>query len=252
MTAVAEVTVPPIFDVTPELGYARIFWMAGVDPNRNPRFRSEVKDPPCNGWMGVFVLDKGGKTVTLFCPFTFVAFNVTKQSAEYNSLVNQGYNDAWMRKHLPKAWAEMVERSWSRDYDVAAAVMRQLGLEVPLSAIKVGDDGEEKTRGGKEVEAKMTKPVKKNGRRGQVLAFFLATGGRRSILEAMAEIGVTRKNLLSQMFLLQKDHGIGYAITGDSIQITLPEGVTNPYDDADEEPVKAEEPEVDPLALPDE
>lgn len=233
-------------EVTPGLGYARIFWMAGVDPNKNPRFRSEVKDPPCNGWMGAFVLDKGGKQVTLFCPFTFRAFPVTKQSAEYNGMVPQRFDAEGWQERFHRTWDENVQRGWARDFDVAASVMRLLDIEVPLSTIRVDEEtGEEKTRGGKETKKALTKPVKRDGRRGQVLSFFLAAGGRRSILEAMAEMDVTRKNLLSQLFLLQKDHGIGYTITGDSAEVHLPEGVEDPFVEA----VAVEE-EVDPLALP--
>jgi len=45
----------------------------------------------------------------------------------------------------------------------------------------------------------------------------------------MAEIEVSRKNLLSQLFLLQKDHGIGYTVTGDAVEVHLPEGCDDPF-----------------------
>lgn len=252
MSEEVEVLSNPYTDVADGLGWGRVYWTNGAPPDRSPRFRTEVKDPPCNGWMGVFIMDKGGKTVTLFCPFTFTAYNVSKHSAEFNSLKAQPFDLKWHKVNFPRKWAEMVQFGWQRDFDSAAAIMRRFKMEVPLTTTLTKDGEEEKTRGGKTVEVKLTKPVKKNGRRGQVLVFFLDGGGRRSILEAMAEIDVTRKNLLSQMFLLQKEHGIGYTITGDSIEVHLPEGCTNPYDDVEVAPVVQGEPEFDPLALDDE
>jgi hypothetical protein len=35
--------------------------------------------------------------------------------------------------------------------------------------------------------------------------------------------------LLSQMFMLRKDHNIGYAVDGDSATIQLPEGCVDPF-----------------------
>lgn len=207
--------------------YGRVYWTDGPVDDRNARFRSEVKTPPCNGWQGAFVLDKGGKSVTIFCPHTFQAYNVTRKSAEFALMVPKPIDAGFYEKHLPKRWAEIVRYGWARDFDVAAAVMRLLYLEVPLSTRAEDDPANAKVRGGSEVSVKLARPVKKDGRRGQILAFFLQ--GRRSLLEAMAEIGVTRNNILSQLYMLKKEHGIGYAIIGDSAEIQLPEGCADPF-----------------------
>ncbi len=54
--------------------------------------------------------------------------------------------------------------------------------------------------------------------------------GTRSVREAMAEFSMTRSNALSYLYMLQKDHGIGYDLVGDTATVKLPEGCTNPFD----------------------
>ena len=40
---------------------------------------------------------------------------------------------------------------------------------------------------------------------------------------------MTRSNALSYLYMLQKDHGIGYELVGDIASINLPNGCTNPF-----------------------
>ena len=222
----------PYTEVKPGLGWGQVFWVVGGQGamGNAPRFRLEVKDPPTSGWGQVFVIDRGGKSVTLFSPFTFDAFQVSRNSAEFQSIRPTPFRAEWAAKLLPRRWQDTVNFNFIKDFDTAAVVMRELGLEVPMTSTAAGGGDEAKPRGGKEVEVKLKKPVPRDGRRAQVLGFFLAgEGGKRSIREAMAEIDVSRKNLLSQLYLLQKDHGIGYTIVGDAVQVALPEGCEDPY-----------------------
>lgn len=242
---------PRLYRVVEGLYFARVYWIVGEMPSKQ-RFRNEVKAPPNAGWSHCFVIDKGAKLVTLFCPYTLEGFQVSRNSAEYTSLCM----DTAYKPHLTiqgrnvedgfKPWTnerhdkllDMILKAWdmagrlslpNKDYDTAAMVISMLGGEVPLRTVPEGTEPD-KPRGGKEVDEVLglLKPVKRSGRRGQVLAFFLA--GPRSIREAMAEFGVTRSNLLSQLYLLNKDHGIGYTLTGDAATITLPAGCTDPFE----------------------
>lgn len=219
-------------ELKPGLGWGKVYWVVGGQGagGNASRHRLEVKDPPNAGWGQAFVIDRGGKTVTLFSPFTFDAFQVSRSSAEFQSMTATPFNAERIAALLPRNWEANVGFGFMKDFDTAAVVMRELGLEVPLTSTSTGSAEEQKPRGGKDVEVKLKKPVPRDGRRAQVLAFFLAgEGGRRSIREAMAEIDVTRKNLLSQLYLLQKDHGIGYTIMGDAVEVALPEGCEDPY-----------------------
>ena len=220
----------PYTRVVEGLGWGRVYWTRGPMPNNHGRARNEVKDPPNAGWSRAFIIDKGRKTVTLFSPYGFEAYNVSRSSLEYISLMAEPLDLEFMRTMLPKRWDEICARGVMKDFDTAAAVMRLLGIEVPMTTTSARDDAEATPRGGKEVGTSLTKPVKKASRRGQVLDFFLGgKEGRRSVREAMAEIDVSRKNLLSQLFLLQKDHGIGYTVTGDAVEVHLPEGCSDPF-----------------------
>src|SRR5690606_18512368 len=180
-----------------------------------------------------YLVDTGGKLVTLFCPFTLEAFQVSRYSFEYHSIKEplRPYRSAHMARYLRKQWEDAARHSWQRDYASCAVVMRLLGLEVPMNLVPEGV--EVKVTGGKEADDALglLKAVKRDGRRGQVLAFFLAgEGGARSIHEATAEMGITRSNLLSQCYLLQKDHGIGYTVAGDVVTVKLPSGCEDPFE----------------------
>lgn len=221
---------PPL-EVADGLFFAQVYWMIGETP-KGAVHRSTV-DGPHLGWGHCFVIDKGGKLVTLFCPYSFEAHQVPRISAEYVSLkapFNGEFRLDWHKANLLAKWKEASDNAWQRSFDVAAMVMKALGMEVPMLAVAAGVEA--KPTGGKEADVLgLLKPVKRSGRRGQVLAFFMAgEAGARSIHEATAEFSITRSNLLSQLYLLQKDHGIGYEVRGDVAIVTLPAGCEDPFE----------------------
>lgn len=215
-------------EIVDGLEFARIYWVAGT-MKRGGEYRNEVQNPPCSGWMGAVILP-GEKRSTIFCPYTFEAFTVSNQSGElrganYDVQATPHWLDGFMRKR----WTEMQTRGWQKDYDTAVLIFRRLGTAIPEQILKGGEEDTRK-KGGKEVEAKLTKPVKLDGKRGKFLEWFLNAGGTASIREAMAEFGMTRSNVLSYLYMLKKDHGLGYDLVGDNAVIQLPPGVTNPFD----------------------
>jgi hypothetical protein len=238
-----------IEQVAPGLSWAMVYWMAGESPKGDP-YRSEVKDPPHLGWGSCYVVDTGGKLVTLFDPYGLYAYQVSRLSSEYMSLkpTRDPYRGPHMARLLRDKWAQAARHAWQRDFASCAVVMRMLGLEVPMNLVPEGV--EVKQTGGKEAGPEgLKKPVKRDGRRGQVLAFFLAgEGGARSIHEATAEMGISRSNVLSQCYLLQKDHGIGYEVAGDVVTVRLPEGCVDPFgnEPTEAQPAPVAEPEAEP------
>lgn len=212
------------------LGWSRIWWWScnsGFLRERGNRAVNEVTDPPTNGWSSVVVIDKeGSKYVTLFCPFTFGSWQVSRNSSEYMSLYAMPSEVGRLELHLPERWDEIVRLGLTGDFDTAAKVFTMMGIPVPTTTS--GQKDVNKVRGGKEVSKALSRPVKRGSRRGQVLAFFLEKPGS-SIRVAMAEIGITRSNVLSQCFVLQRDHGIGYEVKGDTVLINLPEGCNDPW-----------------------
>lgn len=205
--------------------------MEGTAPKGAPE-RSEIQaGVPHLGWGRCYVVDKepSSKLVTLFCPFTFEGFQVSRNSFEYCSLRRTAhpYNEEWHARNFEVKWAEAVRQRWQRDFDTAVVVMQLLGLPVPEMQLPEGM--EHKVSGGKEADVLgLLKPIKRKSRTGQVLAFFWP-GPPKPIRVVMAELAVTRSNVLSQLYLLTKNHGIGYELKGETAHIMLPPGCEDPY-----------------------
>lgn len=208
--------------------WLHVYWVRGDTPRG--RQRNAVKDPPCSGWQHAVVL-RGPKRSTIFCPYTLEGFTVPNDCAELAGAVqSRDPADAEsVARRIRDKWNECQELGWARDYDTAALVLRRLGSEVPASLVK-GGEVDTRKKGGKEVEEALKKPVKRSGKRGKFLEWFLEGGGSRSVREAMAEFGMSRSNALSYLYMLQKDHGIGYELVGDVATVSLP-ACDSPFDD---------------------
>ena len=217
-------------EVAKDLQWRRIYWVNGKMASA-VRNRNEVRDPPCSGWNGALVLGnpEDDRSLTIFCPYTFESWRVSTKSAELELSKDASVKLDWLLKHLTDTWNTMQRRGWQRDYDIAAKVFRMLDQPVPEQIMK---DGEEDTRrkGGKETAAALKKPVKLSSKRGKFLEWYLRGDLKRSIRETMLEFDMSRSNALSYLFMLQKDHGIGYELTGDTAVVHLPAGCTNPFD----------------------
>lgn len=222
-----------------DLDWLRIYYLKGPAPkNEGGKHRYEVQDPPCSGWQFAVVIP-AGKRSTIFCPYTLESYSVRSDCAEIALAERKGpLPRDFVVKTVTEKWNEMQARGWVKDYDTAALVLRRLGAEVPAQVMKGGEE-DTRRKGGKEVSVALEKPVKRNSKRGKFLEWFLAGGGSRPVREAMAEFGMTRSNALSYLFMLQKDHGIGYTLTGDMAVLTMPQGCVNPFDDAGAEPAPA-------------
>lgn len=84
-------------------------------------------------------------------------------------------------------------------------------------------------RKGKPAGAKLKTPVKKDGKRGAVLAKFMLKT-KKTADAAAKELKTNRSNVLSHLHDLNKYHGIGYELDGDGpVKILLPKGCRNPW-----------------------
>ncbi len=211
--------------------WGRTYFYTGPIPTKDRTISQGTETPPWGGWGNVLVIDKGAKLVTILCPHQLESFQVGRNCIEVVGMVpaKEPCDLDKLEAYINRAWQQAGLYSWQRDFDTAAMVLQTLGRTVPIRIIPEGAEPE-KPRGGSQADdvLGLLKPVKRSGRRGQVLAFFLV--GTRSIREAMAEFGVTRSNLLSQLWLLNKEHGIGYEIVGETATVTLPAGCEDPYE----------------------
>lgn len=210
------------------LEWARVYWTRGPGP-RGSMFLNAVSDPPCSGWNGAVIIP-GEKRSTIFCPYTFDSYTVPNDCGELKGAkMDEPFNLIKFTKFLPERWAELQSMALNRDYDTAVLVFKRLGLPIPEQMVKGGEEDVQK-KGGKDVSSELKKPVKLSSKRGKFLAWFLEEG-TRSVREAMAEFGMSRSNALSYLYMLKKDHGIGYELVGDNASVALPDGCENPFDE---------------------
>lgn len=207
------------------LAWSKVYWVVGPMPQGAGRARNEVKDPPNAGWSSVIVIPGGGRRVILFCPYSFDSHSVTEDSLEYSSLgmPRDRIKRTKLREMLYHQWAQMEKFGFQKDYDTAAKIMQLMGWEVPMRVVPPVDlSAPETKRRGKEAAAKLTKPIPRTGRRGEVLSWFMESLEPRSIREAMAQFNTTRSNILTILFQLNKEHGLGYRLAGDAAEIEFP------------------------------
>lgn len=232
-------TAPSYELIKDNFGWARVYWARGDLESKSARI-NEVQNPPTIGWSHVIIIDNP-KQCTIFCPFTFQSYQVSKRSAEYASLrtPEQRLNMAALTTHLLKKWAVWVHLGMRRDFSMAAIILKAFGVEPPVAELSAGleydDFGDliepaiESNRKGKQSEETLKKPVKRTSKRGEVLAWFLEDGGGpKSIHAAMAVFKTTRSNILSHLFILQKDHGIGYSLASNTATVFVP-GKVDPF-----------------------
>lgn len=215
--------------IVDNIEWLHVYWRRGPAP-RGALTRYDVKDPPTCGWQHA-VLIRGEKRCTLFCPYSFVAYSVRADCAEIElAREPERFDREWFVDHMRRKWNECQRYGWQRDYDTAALVFKKMGETVPEQIMKGGEE-DTRSRGGKEVGSKLLKPVKLSGKRGKFLKWFMDGGCSRSVRETMAEFSMTRSNALSYLYMLQKDHGIGYDLVGDVASISLPDGCSWPFDE---------------------
>lgn len=238
----------PWTPVAEGLGFSHIYWVRGSTKVGEDGRRNEVDDPPTSGWSVVYVLyDPDRPGLRLFHSATFRSYDVSDRSAEYATLrpaVHDHVDFAarvdepapmhasavhWTRKTMRANWASFVRGTEPRDFETAARVLRMLGGP-DMASRATAARRRDVAPAGKDAAPTLVKKVKRKGRKGEVLAFLVDAGLNGDLNALGEELGLDRKNALSQLYLLKKDHGIGYSISGDAVQVTLPEGVDDPFE----------------------
>lgn len=221
--------------------FARVYFVRGNAPGM-ARKRNDVQDPPTCGWGHVVILP-GEKRSTLLSPFTLQAYQVSNQCDEVRGAIDVEVTPEKLAGHIVKAWEECVKLGFQRDFGVAAMVLTELGQPVPKYLPPPVDESkrEESKRGGKPVNEEALRPCKPTSKRGEVAAFFMQDEPQ-SLHEAMARLGLTRSGVLSHLFTLNKDHGVGYELVSDCARLVVPEGFDLFAWVEPEKPARAEKP----------
>jgi hypothetical protein len=211
--------------------FARIYFVKGALRDKRSRslgWNYYVTDPPVAGTTSAFIFDEGNK-VLIFHPYTLTAFVVPPDASEVVGVKdvldwNTDKNKSRLVDMILEKWKLYKHLDMQRSYDVAAKVLLELGGSAPKESELVMPNRPAKPIkpqrvSGKPAEGDRFKPLKSSGRRAEVAAHF--TGGG-SILEGMATFNLTRSAILSHLFCIWRDHGIGYSIQGDSAKLEWP------------------------------
>lgn len=213
--------------------FVRLYYCAGGSPNFW-KHKYEVTNPPTSGFCHAVVI-VGEKRSTILCPFTLESFQVNNRCGEIAECKLVDYSPEKISTLITRTWEQCVKLQWQRDYGVAALALAGLGQPVPKFIPTMVKEGEDR-KSGKDVDEKALRPVNPESRRGKVAQFF-AGPELQSVHEAMVRLDLTRSGVLSHLFCLNRDHGIGYELVRDCARLMIPEG----FDlFAYEAPVKAE------------
>lgn len=222
--------------------FARVYFVRGGAPNFWRR-RFEVTDPPTSGFHGVVVI-KGEKRSTILCPHSLEAFQVSNQCGELQTAEKMEVAPEKIAGCINKAWETCVKLGFQKDYGVAAMVLTEMGFPVPKFLPPPPDPskGDDHERGGKPIVEEALRPCRPGSKRGEVAAFFMQDEPQ-SLLEAMARLGLTRSGVLSHLFTLNRDHGVGYELVSDCARLLVPDGFDLFAYVEPERPAKAEKPQ---------
>lgn len=221
--------------------FARVYFVRGGAPNFWKR-RFEITDPPTSGYAHVVVI-KGEKRSTILCPHSLEAFQVSNQCGELQTAERFDTEPSKIAHYIEKAWELAVKLGFQKDYGVAAMVLTEMGFPVPKFIPPPPDPskGEDGKRGGKPIVEEALRPCRPASKRGEVAAFFMQDEPQ-SLHEAMARLGLTRSGVLSHLFTLNRDHGVGYELVSDCARLLVPEGFDLFAYVEPERPAKAEKP----------
>lgn len=220
-TFAESVSAPSVFD-TPDVKvrFVKLYYCSGGSPNFW-RYKYEITSPPTSGFSRAIVI-LGEKRSTILCPYTLESFQVNNKCGELAQATLFDYPADKIGALIAKSWEQCVKLQFQRDYSVAALALAALGQPVPkfIPPPRADDDGK---RGGKETVLAALKPVNPLSKRGKVATFF-ANSELMSVHEAMARLELTRSGVLSHLFCLNRDHGIGYELVRDCARLLVPEG----------------------------
>lgn len=226
------------------LEYARLYYTGVEQTAKNSAFRYEVMDPPCFGEQGAFIVwphearkekakttTRKGKTqfVTVVCPFTLKSYQMTEQAGEFLTRKTQEVTPERLERliqRMRETWDRVCRLTIQGDFANAAAVFTRLGVEVPRTRAVPSAKSVDAKPKGKPPGARLLKQVDPASKRGKVAEFFMEP---KSLLEAMAQFGMTRSGVLTHLHGLAADHGLGYELIGDTCRVILTADGLDPF-----------------------
>lgn len=206
-----------------DIEWRRVYWQPGQP--KGTRFTAEVSDAPCSGHQAALFW-RDGKRFRIFCPYSMKSFSVSDQSQEYaGSAPCETFDREYVTQLIQRKWANHEKLGIPADFDTASEALQRLGGIAPQRKPETRPEDTEKRAGGKYPAPKLLKPIVDGSKKAEVFKFFREGG--RSVNEGCKHFSregaiMSRSNLLSQLFCLHRDHGIGYSLNGDRVALQVP------------------------------
>lgn len=201
----------------------------------------EIRNPPWNGWGTALLIGKpDAKRVTVFCPSTLSAYNVSPHATEIRNAKECPVDPSKIADMIQRRWDEALRNQLPADFGVAGSVLARLGRAVPTIASHAEyarqhgtDTATEATeaprkRKDKAPASHLLAPVDPTKQIGKVLQWVLSNPGK-SVKVLAIDLDIPAHSMRSAISILSNKHGIGISYDGDGITAILPRGCSDPF-----------------------
>lgn len=141
-----------------------------------------------------------------------------------------------------KFWIEERSGLFEWDNDLQQSMLKEMRSRKELNVAatenlrdtnqiqKEGDDNMTRHRDakGKPAEEKLKKEINPRTLQGRIISFCMDISD--DVKDVMREFQLERSAVMSNLNVVSKNSGIGYNVTGDTINITLPSGCVDPFE----------------------
>jgi hypothetical protein len=197
----------------------RAYFVVGPQPKHWENVY-EVKDAPAGGYHWVLVDDQDPYQFILH-PQYLTTHKVSMTAGELKDVPERELNEAYWIDHIEKKLQYALGQDLEIDYQMVALFLSILKGE-KVEVVKKPETSKKK-KGGKPLNAEAFKPVRMGSKRGEVAHFFI--NEIRSVEDAERELGMSRNNVLTHLFSLNKYHGLGYIVNGGMVELLTPKDI---------------------------
>ncbi len=213
----------------PLIEFKRVYFIRGTLASR----RNQIRDPDISGWAAAFIIQERAGLKRIFEPIHFNswlvadnALEITMSREPFAKITGQLLIDKMFR-----CWENLTRFKFQADFLTASKILEAMGQTPPITAVTIPQpelqaDGETMAmpKGkGKAMAPAIMKPVKRNSKRGKFLEYIMDAGNSCATPALMSHFNMSRSNVLSYLFVMNKDSGIGYALSSNTVFIQIPE-----------------------------
>ncbi len=207
---------------TGDIQLVKAYYVRGASPRGAIRYA--IKGPPTAGYQLALVDVIANKRALVLCPLTLESWNIPLDAGEICTAKRHPLESTFWVDWLQRRWRKLFSQDAQRNYSMVAHFLDRLGGEAPDLRDVVKRSPKTKLRSvGKPIVEKNLRLIKPTSRRADVARYFLNSGA--SVPACMAKLGLTRTSVLSYLYRINHDHGLGYELmAGDAARLLVPDG----------------------------